>query len=409
MSITLGILYGSRTCEHDVSVISAAQAAQAARKAGFNAVKIYIARDGDWYIGSELENIAFHKDFQADKVTQVLPAGEGGKMLLLRYPTEKRTLFGASKEVLERIDVVMPVMHGMNGEDGTVAGMLDLMDVPYTSSGLVASSVGMDKIAMKQFFRGCGFPVVEDLWVDRGDWRGDRDGCIERIEAKLRYPVFVKPANLGSSIGIGKAKDRDGLIHAMDVAASFDRRILIERGIEQLKEINCGVLGYGSEAAASALEMPVSVDDFLTYKEKYLQGQGSKGNGSAQGAKTAAGAQGSKGMASLARRIPAPISEEKTREVQALAVNIFRALDCKGVVRIDFMLEGDEEKLYVGEINTIPGSLAFYLFEHIGTSFPDLIEKMVEYAYRAYADRHESVFTYDSTILDQQSGGVKHK
>jgi len=251
----------------------------------------------------------------------------------------------------------------------------------------------MDKIAMKQLFRSCGFPVLPDTWIDRAMWKRDRAACIAQIEETLEYPVYVKPANLGSSIGIKRANDRKGLEDALDVAASFDRRILIEKGVSKRREVNCSVLGYGEEVRTSELEMPLGGEDLVDFDDKYTRR-----------------AKGGKGMQSLSRLIPAPIPEETAARIKQLSMDIFRALDCKGVVRIDFMLDGEDGGLYVGEINTIPGSLAFYLWEPVGLPFGKLLDEMIRYALTAAADRRESVFSYKSDILkNQQLGGVKGK
>lgn len=395
MKQNLAVIFGSRACEHDVSIISGLQAAHAANREKYDVTIVYIARDGQWYIGDALKDTAFYTAFAPEKVTHVLPMAENGKLLLLEYPTERKKLFGSGRNVLKTIDVAMPVLHGMNGEDGTLQGMLELWNVPHTSSGVLGCAVGMDKIAMKQLFRGCGFPVLPDVWVDRSDWERDREAALDLAEATLSYPMFVKPANLGSSIGISRADDRRSLADAIDVAASYDRRILIEKGVSHLDEINCSAMGYAGEVRVSETEMPVRADDdrLLDFAQKYIRG-GKSG-------------KGSKGMASLGRLIPAPVSEEHIAEVKRLTEEVFRALDCKGVVRIDYILDKDEDKIYVGEINIIPGSLAFYLWEAAGVPFTEELDCMVECAFKAWSERNKSVFSYDSTILQSVISGSK--
>ena len=282
-------------------------------------------------------------------------------------------------------------MHGLNGEDGTLQGMLDLMNVPYTSSGVMGSAVGMDKITMKRVFRGCGFPVLPDTWAERAEWEKDRDAVIARAEAEVGYPMFVKPANLGSSIGISRADDRAGLIKAMDIAASYDRRVLIEKGVTQIEEVNCAAMGYAGDVKVSETEMPLRWDDteLLDFSEKYLRGQGGKG------------------MSSLKRQIPAPVSDDMLREIKRLTAAVFREMDCRGMVRIDYIIDKAENKLYLGEINIIPGSLAFYLWEPLGVSFKQLIDDMVADALRAWADKNKSVFSYNSNILSAVRNGTK--
>ncbi len=397
--IRLAVLFGGRACEHDVSIISALQCMDAIDASQYDIVPVYIARDGAWYTGQPLRRLDFVRAFQpgAPGVTRVYPDVTAGSGALLAIERKKGLLGGGdSLTVAARIDVALLAFHGMNGEDGAVQGLLELMNVPYTSSGLLGSAVGMDKIAMRQLFRGCGFPVLDDMWFTRAEWGKGADAVIARVEGALRYPVFVKPANLGSSIGISRAGDRDALREAIEVALSYDRRVIVEKGIESPVEVNCSVLGFDDDVTPSVLEMPVSWKEFLTFDEKYLRGgKGAKGES----------AKGAGGMESLTRRIPAPIGDEKTARIQSLAADIFRVLDCKGVVRIDFMLDGDE--VYVGEINTIPGSLSFYLWEPMGVPYPKLVEKMVEFAYRAHAEKNRSVFAFDSSILQKVNLGTK--
>ena len=385
----IGVIYGSRTCEHDVSIISALQAAQALDKKKYNVTYIYIGREGTWYTGEALADVKFYEHFDPEKVTRVLPAGENSKLVLYHLPEKKKFFGGVAAERVAVLDVVMPVLHGLNGEDGTLQGMLELFDVPYTSAGVMGSAVGMDKITMKLLFKGCGFPVVEGVWFDRGRWSRERDGVMDECEDKLGFPLIVKPANLGSSIGINIAHDRNQLEDAIETAAAYDHRILVEKAVSPLREVNCSVLGYGDHVETSELEMPVTQEEFLTFPGKYLRN-----------------AKGAGGMASQVRLIPAPISEQAAQTVRDLAVRAFRAMDLKGVVRIDFILD-ENENVFINEANTIPGSLAFYLWEPKGVSFSALLDGMVECAFSAWADRKASVFSHDSTLLANIVHGSK--
>ena len=385
----IGVIYGSRTCEHDVSIISALQAAQALDKKKYNVTYIYIGREGTWYTGEALADVKFYEHFDPEKVTRVLPAGENSKLVLYHLPEKKKLFGGVAAERVAVLDVVMPVLHGLNGEDGTLQGMLELFDVPYTSAGVMGSAVGMDKITMKLLFKGCGFPVVEGVWFDRGRWSRERDGVMDECEDKLGFPLIVKPANLGSSIGINIAHDRNQLEDAIETAAAYDHRILVEKAVSPLREVNCSVLGYGDHVETSELEMPVTQEEYLTFEGKYTRN-----------------AKGAGGMASQVRIIPAPISENAAQTVRDLAVRAFRAMDLKGVVRIDFILDEDEN-VFINEANTIPGSLAFYLWEPKGISFSALLDGMVECAFSAWADRKASVFSHDSTLLANIVHGSK--
>lgn len=395
MKIRLALIYGSRTCEHDVSIISALQAAQHVNPDDYDLIYVYIDQNGEWYTGEKLADISLYRNFDKRAVVRVIPMGAEGKLRLMQHPDDKLLPIGRLRQIAEA-DVVMPVMHGMNGEDGTLQGMLELWNIPYTSSGVLGSALGMDKIAMKRMFKACGFPVLKDVCVERSEWKRNRAGVLSRVMNELSFPVYVKPSNLGSSIGINRADNKNGLEDAIDIAVSYDRRVQVETGIQDLMEINCAVLGYGGDAMASVTEMPVRWSDFLSFDEKYLRGA----KGGAKGAKAAP----SKGMSSLSRQMPAPISPELTHRVEELAVDAFKALDCKGVARIDFLYDKAADELYIGEINTIPGSLAFYLWEGRGVSFERMIDMMVEYAFRANADRNENVFSYQSAILSGSSG-----
>ena len=406
MKLKLAIIYGSRTCEHEVSIISALQAAQNVNKDEYEIVYVYIAKNGDWYTGWRLADINLYKNFDPKAATRVIPMGENGRLVLMQHPSDKLLPFGFPKRVAEA-DVALTVMHGMHGEDGTLQGMLEMWGVPYTSSGVLGSALGMDKIAMKQIFRANGLPVVNDVWFDRNSWKKDRTACIKKVTEALSFPVYVKPANLGSSIGISRADDEKQLTEAIEVAVGYDRRILVEEGVKNLTEINCSVLGFDGEAEASVTEMPVKWTEFLSFEEKYLRGGSSKGGGKL-GGKTGGKLGGSKssGMASLSRQMPAPISDALTKEVEQTAIAAFNALDSKGVARIDFLYDNDKQKLYIGEINTIPGSLSYYLWEAKGLKFSDMLDRMIEYAFRAAAEKNENVFSYSSNIL---SGAVGAK
>ena len=274
-------------------------------------------------------------------------------------------------------------------------GLLEMANIPYASSGVLGSAVGMDKIAMKQMLRGAGYPVLDYVWLTRDQLKADREAIVERIEREIKYPAFVKPAALGSSIGVSKATNREELDKALDLAASYDRRILVEVGINNPVEINCAALGYGEDVRTSVCEMPVpsTGDKFLNFFEKYLRNAGTKG-------------ESSRGMKSLSRVVPAPIGEELTERIQRMTKEIFKLLDCRGTVRIDFILD-ENDVLYVNEPNTIPGSLAFYLWQECGVSFGKLVEIMVEDALRAHADKNTNVFAFDSTILQKVAAGAK--
>ena len=395
--LNIAVIFGSRSCEHDVSIISALQLIEAAKTAGFTVIPVYISREGLWYTGEALTQIETFREFNpmGKGITRVNLDVSANAGDLWAWPPQRAGLFAKVPAPIAHIDVAIPVLHGLHGEDGTVQGLLEMANIPYASSGVLGSAVGMDKIAMKQMLRGAGYPVLDYVWLTRDQLKADREAIVERIEREIKYPAFVKPAALGSSIGVSKATNREELDKALDLAASYDRRILVEVGINNPVEINCAALGYGEEVRASVCEMPVpsTGDKFLNFFEKYLRNVGTKG-------------ESSRGMKSLSRVVPAPIGEELTERIQRMTKEIFRLLDCRGTVRIDFILD-ENDVLYVNEPNTIPGSLAFYLWQECGVSFGKLVEIMVEDALRAHADKNTNVFAFDSTILQKVTAGAK--
>ena len=382
--IQLGVIFGSRSCEHEVSIISGVQLARSADKNKYDIWPIYIARDGRWYTGEKLLDIHTYTPFDpyAKGITRVTLDMTAGSGALISYEQEKGLFAkGVVPVTVAKLDCVIPVMHGLHGEDGTLQGLLELANIPYSSTGVAGSAVGMDKIMMKQVFRGMGCPVLPDLFALRSEWRADPEAVIARVEEKLPYPVFCKPSCLGSSIGVSRADDRESLREALDLAFTYDRRVLIEQGLDHPIEVNCSVLGFDGEMKTSVTEMPTtSGGDLLDFADKYLAGSGSKG------------------MASLKRVMPAPVGDQLIGRIEELSRQIFRALDCKGVVRIDYMLTKSDE-IYITEINTIPGSMAFYLWQQSGLPYAGLIDKLVEYANRAYAEKNESNYAFTSDIL----------
>ena len=388
----LGVIFGSRTCEHEVSIISAVQLMRNVNRDRYDVIPVYISQKGEWFTGGALMDIKTFTPFDPYKkgilpVHLDLTAGSGA---LLHFSPAKGLFGGGKEEIVARLDCALPVMHGLHGEDGSLQGLLELAGLPYTSTGVTGSAVGMDKITMKRFFRGCGFPILPDCALTRAQWEKDPEEAAKLVEAALPYPVFVKPACLGSSIGVSRADDRSALQEALKLAFSYDRRVLVEQGLDRPIEVNCAVLGFDGERRASVLEMPNSGAAFLDFSEKYLAGSG-----------------GSKGMASLKRIVPAPIGEELTKTLQNLSLEIFDAMDCKGVVRVDYMLDRHSDSYYITEINTIPGSLAFYLWAETGLPYDRLIDEMVSCALKAYQEKERNSFAFSSDILSGVALGGK--
>lgn len=391
MKKQIGIIFGSRSCEREVAIISAVQLMRHIDREKYDPIPVYIDESGNWYTGKKLMEISTFQPFcsNQDGIVKVFPDLSSGSGALLTV-NRGNGLFAKEKTlIVARIDVYIVVMHGLNGEDGTVQGLLELANIPYSSTGVAGSALGMDKILMKQFFRGAGLPVLPGIGFSRNAFFNHPEDIINQVESDLGYPVFVKPANLGSSIGVSRADDSDSLKDSLALAFEYDRRVLVEKGLDKPIELNCSVLGFDEDIIASPIEMPISNDEFLDFRDKYLASGGSKG------------------MASLHRILPAPIEDELKNKIQDISCHIFRLMDCKGVVRIDFMFDKNSEQIYITEINTIPGSLAFYLWENAGIPYQQLIDRMIEYAEKAHEEKNRSSYAFSSDILKGVSFGAK--
>jgi D-alanine-D-alanine ligase len=395
----LAVIFGSRSVEHEVSVITGQQIMAAADSAKYDVVPVYITKEGAWLTGAALADLdTFRVPGRLERAERAFLAPEPGQRGLVRAESGLG-LFrrGGPTE----IDVAFPAVHGTYGEDGTLQGLLELADVPYVGAGVAAASVGMDKILTKAAFRAAGLPVIDGQWYSRSRFQADPEAVLAGVEQSVGYPAFVKPAVLGSSIGVACASNRDDLRFALEVASSYGRRLLVERALEDFIEVNCAVLG-NDDPIPSVCEQPVRGTEVLSYADKYLRGTKAPG-GSDAGAGPASGQAGDKlggGMQTAQRLIPAPIPDDLTARIQALAVAAFRAIDGAGIARVDFLLTRDGE-VYVNEINTLPGSLSFYLWEPSGVSFPQLIDRLVALALERHADRQRTTYSYDSDLLQR--------
>jgi D-alanine-D-alanine ligase len=389
---TVACIFGSRSVEHEVSVITAQQA-MAALGPHHRGVAVYIAKDGRWYTGAALTDLRRFADVQrllADctLVTPVIDPSLPG-LTLLPVATPRRGRFGRGADDAVDVDVAMPLVHGNLGEDGTLQGLLEMAGVPYTGSGVAASATAMDKRLAKTVLRAAGLPVLDDVGIDREQWRVDAEGVVERAEAFAPYPLYVKPVSLGSSIGVARAADRTELNLAVEVALTYDQRCIVEAAQEAIVEINCAVLGDESGARASLLEQPTK-RGLLSYDDKYRS----------KGGKTAT----SGGMRSAQRLIPAPLDAALAERIIQTALASFAAVGAAGVARIDLMVDAASDTIIVNEINPIPGSLSFYLFEPAGTSFTALLDELIEIAQRRHARRAASTAVFEHWML---GGGPK--
>lgn len=390
------MVFGGRSVEHDVSIVTAHQVMAVARER-YDVVPVYVARDGRWFSSPALDDLDVYKNGRhEDAGDEVVLALDGSG---LRAPGGR--LKGPRRIAL---DVVIPAIHGTYGEDGTLQGLLEMAGIPYAGCGVLASAVGMNKVEMKTVFAAAGLPVVPHEVVSVAELDADSGAVLDRVEGAIGYPAFVKPSRLGSSVGIGRAPDRAGLAEALDVARRYDDRILVEKAMDGCIEVNCSVLGgAGLPARASVCEQPLSWREFLSFEDKYMRG--GKGGGGRGVGTTAGGAKGEGGMASQDRRIPAPIPDELTKQVQDNALAAFAAVGAEGVARIDSFVDEETGDTWVMEINTVPGSFAFYLWEASGVSFADLVSSLVDTARARHAAKGELMFSFESGLLAGYGGG----
>ena len=351
--LRVGVIYGGRSGEHEVSIASAASIFKHLDPAKYEAVPIKIGKDGRWALTGDVP--------KALSAAEVHQQAESAAL----QPIEPTAALSSS-----RIDVVFPVLHGPYGEDGTVQGLLELANVPYVGAGVLGSAVGMDKAVMKTLFAAHGLPIVPHLTIMRREWQSDPRAITSRVASELRYPVFVKPANLGSSVGISKAKNDEGFREAMELALRFDKKIVVEAGVPNAREIECAVLGNDEPQASVPGEIIVTHSDgFYSYTAKYID---------ADGATT---------------RIPADLPAALIEKVQGLAVDAFRALELSGMARVDFFVDGQTNALFLNEVNTIPGftSISMYpkMWEASGLPYSALIDRLLTLALERHADKQQ--------------------
>lgn len=383
MKKKIGVIFGGRSVEHEVSVITGLQVVENLDKSKYEVVPIFIDKEGKWLTGDELLDFDNFKKDKLGNVKEVVVTSRYNDKKLYSHP-ETMGGFLRKKQEIE-IDAVFIALHGTYGEDGTIQGLFDTLNIPYTSGGVLASSVGMDKILMKDVYKSYNLPIVDYTWFFRNKWYENKESVLNDIESKLKYPLFIKPSNLGSSVGISKADDRKTLEEAIEVAVVYDRKVIVEEGVVNPREINCAVLGYDDKVEASLCEEPVGWTDLLTYEDKYVNSN-------------------SKGVKGGGRNIPADISDEKTKEIQETAKASFMAIDCKGTARIDFLMDSDDN-IYVNEINTQPGSIGYYLWEPMGISFSNLLDRLIDIAIKVNEDKNKTVYSYEVDLFDKVSFG----
>lgn len=390
MKTNVAVFYGCRSVEHEVSIISAVQAMRAINREKYDVTPVYVAKNGEMYTGNSLFTIEEYRNLPEllKKCKKVNFVREGDSVVMKNI---EKKLFSKDNDIV--IDVAFPVVHGTNCEDGTIQGFFEYLNLPYVGCDIISSAVGMDKAVFKDVLKNAGLPVLDCITFRAREYVSKKQEICDKIKSQIGFPLIVKPVNLGSSVGITKVNTDAELDNAIMLAVSFADKVLVEKAITSLREINCSVLGNADECEASVCEEPFMHDEILSYEDKYM---GNSKNGGK-----------SKGMASLGRKIPADLPKEKSDEIRDLACKIFKAIGANGVVRIDFMIDTSTDTVYANEINTIPGSLAFYLWEATGVKYSDLIDRMIELAFKRQRGRENITYTIDTNILSGVSFGSK--
>lgn len=385
MKKSVGIIIGGKTVEHEVSIITGLQVLDNIDKEKYEPRIIYIQKDGKWYVGNSLHKINNYKVKKFEDAYEVLPGFKNGKLILYPHPDIKQGFFGKKYDTYE-IEVVFPAVHGTNVEDGALHGIFQMNGVPCAFGSVLSSAVGMDKVIMKKVFESNNLPVVNYTWFYRSSFEENKEEILKECE-DIGYPLIVKPANLGSSVGISKANNLDELLFSIQVAMSYDRKVIVEKCVENVREINCAVMGFENDLTASLCEEPVGWKEFLTYEDKYVNKK--------------------KDASESKRRIPADIEKEVESSIKNYAKEAFKAIDCCGDARIDFLYDGNN--IFINEINTIPGSIAFYLWEGMGVSFTDLVSKIIDFAEIQQEQGKENIVSYDIDLLNKMGSSGKHK
>ena len=385
MKIKLGVVFGGETVEHEVSIISALQAIRNLNKDKYDIIPLYISKDRTWYMGEKLKNIETYKDFENNKkhVVSVSLYKKDNKFYL-------QNTSGFIRKDITDIDIVLPIVHGNNVEDGSLAGYLDTIGIPYVGPHVLGAALGQDKVTMKQVMKTENIPVVDFTWFFDSEYIDNKENILKSVK-QLGYPVVVKPATLGSSVGITFVKTEKGIEEAIEEAISYDSKIIVEKAVENLVEVNASVLGNYEYQKVSPLEEVMGLDEILSYSDKYLSNSKTKGTAS-------------KGMASTNRIIPARISKNLTEDIQETSKKVFKLLNLSGVCRIDYLIDKKTDKFYVNEPNTIPGSLSFYLWKEAKLEYKDLLDEMISIAIKEYKNKSKKTMSFESNILSNFSG-----
>ena len=389
MKIRVGVIFGGESVEHEISIITAIQAMNKMDEEKYEIIPIYITKEREWYTGEMLRDIDVYQDFNLIKnySNNVVLYYRNGSYVLQK----KKGLF---KSVVNEIDIAFPIVHGTNVEDGVLQGYLQTIGIPYVGSNVYASVAGQDKAIMKDIWKGASLPMTKYIWFYDIDYREDPETVIKKAE-KIKYPLIVKPATTGSSVGISVCEDEEALKDGIEEAMQYDSKIIVEEVVNDLKEVNIAVMGNYDHQKVSEIEEVLSTNKFLTYSDKYIGG----GKGKLKGGVKIPTKASSKGMASANRKLPADISKDMRKEIETIAKEAFKALGSSGNSRIDFLIDTKKNKVYINEINSIPGSLAFYLWEAKNIEFTKVLDEMIQIGIKDYKKRTSKTHSFETNIL----------
>lgn len=380
MKLNIGVLFGGNSVEHEVSVISASQAIAAIDKERYHVIPLYLTKDHRLFSGDALLDV---KNFR--NLNVLLGKCKQVSIVKIQQKFYIQPIKMSFMTKAQEVDIVLPVVHGTHCEDGSIQGYLETIGIPYSGSDVISAGLGQDKVYMKMVFEHHNIPMVPWTYFNANEFNANKEKVLTQILSKVGLPCVVKPARLGSSVGITLVKTIETLEESILDAMNYDTKIVIEKAVIDLREVNCSVLGDEIKVEASVLEEVMKYDAILSYKDKYQSNSKSKG------------------MASTSRICPAQLDEAYTLKVQELAKEVFIVLGCSGVTRIDFLIDANTMDLYVNEINTIPGSLSFYLWDKSGYNFTDLMDKLIEQSIERQRRREKMVFSFETNLLDQYS------
>lgn len=390
MKLKIGVFFGGNSVEHEVSIITALQAIENINREEYDVVPIYITKENKMYCGNFIGNIKEYKDLDnlLHVSSQVTLAQKDNKVILLKC--NKRFYESA---IYDYIDVAFPIVHGTNVEDGTLQGYLKMFDIPMVGSDVISSACGMDKYVCKCILKENNIPILDCIRIDKIEFYTNQLSILEEIEKTFNYPIIVKPVNLGSSVGISIAKNKNELVESIEDALSYSNKIIVEKAIKNLREINCSVLGDYQEQITSECEEPIKTDEILSFNDKYING----------GKKLSEKTYSKFSMNFGVLKLPAEVDDETKDKIKELSKKTFKVLGCSGVIRIDFIIDKDTKQIYVNEVNTIPGSLSFHLWRETNIPYCDLLDKLIKLGLKRYREDKNLIFSFESNILEGYS------